>query len=105
MKHPTYTATFIPDESMIKGYREWIHPLCRPRRISPKKRVKWRLVKKWFNRFEKSRYNGIVLRVQAVGGEVFCMITEVKIKKGGKRNIDYCMTAAPITEYKELEIP
>lgn len=98
MKHPTYTATFIPDESMLKEYREWIHPMCRPRRISPKKRVKWRLVKKWFNRYEKDCYCGaIVFFYHADGSNIPCQITNIKIEKAGKHRLNYIISAVPVT--------
>lgn len=33
--------------------RRTINPLTRPAHVSPKKRVSWRLRKKWFNRYQK----------------------------------------------------
>lgn len=100
------TASLKMDKKQAKQFQNRLHPLCRPRRISPKKRVKWRLVKKWFNRYERPRLIGMVVRVQyRIGLSAPCLITDVKIRKAGKHRLTYDMTAEPITEYKELEIP
>lgn len=107
MKKPmSLSASLKMDKKQTKQFQNWIHPLCPPRRISPKKRVKWRLVKKWFNRYEKPRIIGMVVRAQyRVGLSAPCLITDVKIRKAEKHRLTYDIIAEPITEYKELKIP
>lgn len=88
-----------------KALQEYLHPRSRPRHISPIRRVKWRLVKKWFNRYEKHRIIGMEVRAQyRFGLSAPCMITDVKIRKAGKHRLTYDIIAEPITEYKEIEI-
>lgn len=94
------------DKKQTKQFQNWLHPLCRPRRISPKKRVKWRLVNKWFNRYEKHIIIGMVVRVQyRVGLSAPCLITDVKIRKAGKHRLTYDISVEPINEFKEVQIP
>lgn len=46
------------DKEYAWALKEYLHQRSRPRQISPRRRVKWRLVKKWFNRYEKQKYIG-----------------------------------------------
>jgi hypothetical protein len=100
------SASLKMDKKQAKQFQNWLHPLCRPRHISPKKRVKWRLVKKWFNRYERPIIIGMVVRAQyRVSLSAPCLITDVKIRKAGRHRLTYDISAESITRYKELEIP
>ena len=93
------------DKEQINSFRSYFHSLSRPRHISPMKRVKWRLVKKWFNRFEKERILGVIVFAQASdGSSIPCMITDVKIEKGGRHLMNYNIAAIPITQCRHLKI-
>lgn len=86
------------DEEYAKALQEYLNPRSRPRHISPKRRVKWRLLKKWFNRYEKQNYIGAtVFFVHADGTRIPCAITNVQIEKAGKHRINYCITSVPVT--------
>lgn len=80
-----------------KALREMFHPLTRPAHITPSRKVKWRLVKKWFNRYEKPRLIGSRMMAQAPDGyRLPIEIADVRISKAGghRRNISF--TAKPI---------
>lgn len=86
------------DEEYVKALQEYLHPRCRPRHISPMRRVKWRLVKKWFNRYEKDSYCGaIVFFCHADGSKIPCQITNVKIEKAGKHLFNYSFSCVPVS--------
>lgn len=84
------------DKEYAKALLEYLHQRSRPRHISPMRRVKWRLVKKWFNRYEKDSYCGaIAFFYHADGSSIPCQITNVKIEKAGKHRLNYIISAEP----------
>lgn len=97
------SASLKMDKKQAKQFQNWLHPLHRPRHISPKRRVKWRLVKKWFNRYEKPDLLGRTILIQyRTGLSGLSELTDVKIEKAGKHRRTYCISCKPITDCKEL---
>lgn len=77
--------------------RRLLQPLTRPAQVPPKKKVAWRLVKKWFNRYEKP--NTVDKQLTAVakdGSLVNMVITDVRIEKAGGRKRNYSFQCKPI---------
>ena len=72
--------------------------IVRQAHISPKKKVSWRLTKKWFNRYEKPLWlNHSIMAVSKDGKtQVPAQITHIQIHKAGGHNSKYSLTAAPI---------
>lgn len=71
-------------------------PLIRPARIPATRRAKWRLVKKWFNRYEKQTLIGRTVIVATKGGkQIATRITNVKIEKAGGYRRNYLFTSRP----------
>lgn len=88
-----------------KEAREWRNmffpPHTRPEHVSPRKKVSWRLVKKWFNRYEKPRSIGGLIGVDTKEGtQIKARITDVRISKAGGHKRTYDFTCAPIEEPK-----
>lgn len=76
------------------------YPLTRPAHILPKKKVLWRLTKKWFNRYEKPiQLQRTVTAVSKDGSQqVNAQITDVRISKAGGHKREYTFTCKPITK-------
>ena len=87
-----------------KYARRWhllLNPLTRPARISPKKKVSWRLVKKWFNRYEKPELLKRTLVAVGNDGTKFdVQITNVRIKKELNHKRSYIYVGFPIKSKK-----
>lgn len=51
----TFTTTLrIKNKKRLRKMIPWLCPsLTRPVHVSPRKKVAWRLTRKWFNRYEK----------------------------------------------------
>ena len=66
------------------------YPLTRPAQISPRKKVAWRLVRKWFNRYEKPTLIGrSVVAVAKDDTQLPMRITNVRISKAGGHKRSY----------------
>ena len=74
--------------------------ISRPVRISVKKRVAWRLHKKWFNRYVKCQYIESVITFANKTEEESAkfIVTSVKIEKAGRHKRDFIMNCKPIFE-------
>ena len=73
------------------------NPLTRPERVSPRKKVAWRLVRKWFNRYEKPLAIGATVIIGQKAGQqipIQARITDVRIRKEGghRRSYEYTLT-------------
>jgi len=72
------------------------YPLTRPAQVSPRKKVAWRLVRKWFNRYEKPTLIGRSVVAAAKDGTQLPMhITNVRISKAGGHKRSYNFEAVP----------
>lgn len=72
------------------------HPLTRPAQVSPRKKVAWRLVRKWFNRYEKPTLIGRSVVAAAKDGTQLPMhIINVRISKAGGHKRSYNFEAVP----------
>ena len=95
----SYSCSVTMSKKQAREMRQILNPLRRPAHISPKKKVSWRLIKKWFNRYEKPIW--LIRTVMAVSKDgktrVQAKITSVKIHKAGGRKRDYSFTATPVT--------
>lgn len=85
--------------------RRILNPLTRPAHISPKKKVKWRLIKKWFNRYGKAVcLKQMIMATTKDGRAFYCKITSVKINKAGGHRQDYSFDLEPISEVKNQKL-
>lgn len=78
--------------------RQIFNPLTRPAPHIAKEKVSWRLIKKWFNRYEKPIWLKRTVMAVSKDGKtrIQARITSVKIHKAGGRKRDYSFTATPI---------
>lgn len=91
----SFTATMNKKEA--RNLRSILNPLTRPAHISPKKKVSWRLVKKWFNRYEKPEWlKRSFVVVDKTGKKINVQITHVRITKEGNRKRSYIFECKPI---------
>ena len=67
------------------------YPLTRPAQVSPRKKVAWRLVRKWFNHYEKPTLIGRSVVAVAKDGKtrLKARITNVRIYKAGGHKRSY----------------
>lgn len=75
-----------------------VHPLTRPAHISPNKKVSWRLVKKWFNRYEKPIWLKRTVMVVANAGKdpIQARITDAHITKVGGHIQNLSISCKPL---------
>lgn len=93
----TYSCSGTLSKKEARKMRLLLYPLTRPAHISPKKKVSWRLTKKWFNRYEKPQWLQRSITVVSRDGktQVTAQITGVKLYKAGGHKYDYEFTAKP----------
>lgn len=85
------------DKKAARNLYRLFCPLTRPAHISPKKKVKWRLVKKWFNRYEKATWIDRFFTVTSLDGTTTKMrVIDIRLKKAGGHKRDYDFTAVPM---------
>ena len=78
-----------------------LNPLTRPAHISPKRKVSWRLVKKWFNRYEKPEWlKRSFVAVGKDGTKINVQITHVRIIKEGNHKRSYIFECKPLNVKK-----
>lgn len=71
-----------------RRWQEFVHgPRMKPWRINGNPKVAWRIRKKWFNRFYKSRKIGYIIPIKR-GEDEFSVerITDLYMRKEGGRN-------------------
>lgn len=72
------------DKKEARKLHRLFNPLTRPAQVSPRKKVAWRLVKKWFNRYEKPTLIGReMVAVSKTGERITMRVTNVHIVKAG----------------------
>lgn len=91
-------AKLIMTKKQSREMRRLLNPLTRPAQVPPHKKVAWRLVRKWFNRYEKPRLIGACVVATSKDGktQIPMRITNVRINKAGGRKRDYKFEAAPL---------
>lgn len=93
----TFSAAIKMSKKQFKEMRRLLNPLTRPERVPAKKKVSWRLTKKWFNRYEKPRIIGRTAIAEAKDGSRYPMqITDVRISKAGGRTRNYNLKCQPV---------
>lgn len=94
----SYSCSMTMNKKQARKMRQIFNPLTRPAHISPKKKVSLRLIKKWFNRYEKPIWLKHTVMAVSKDGKtrIQARITSVKIHKAGGRKRDYSFTATPI---------
>lgn len=94
----SYSCGMTMSKKQSREMRQIFNPLTRPVHISPKKKVSWRLIKKWFNRYEKPIWLKRTVMAVSKDGKtrIQARITSVKIHKAGGRKCDYTFTTTPI---------
>lgn len=96
-KPASFSMSFdIPvTKAMRKEFREMTR--IRPDLKCPHRKRAWRLVRKWFNRYQKSKMIGMTVVAQTVdGGNIPMVIQDVKIRKGCP-GIEYGYTLSPLS--------
>lgn len=96
----SYSFSASISKKDARKLRLLVNPLTRPAHISPKKKVSWRLTKKWFNRYEKPIWLQRTITAVSKDGsqEVNARITDVRITKAGGHKREYTFTCTPITK-------
>lgn len=89
-----------------KNLRNALKPSTRPIQVSPRKKVAWRLIRKWFNRYEKPSLIGMHIIATSQDGmaHISGCITNVRILKGGGHTRAYDIQAKPLNALKEIEV-
>ncbi len=79
------SMTMSYDILMTKDMRKYLREMARarPNLKHPQRKCAWRLVRKWFNRYQKPRMIGMIVVAQTKDGKNYPMKThDVKIRKG-----------------------
>lgn len=101
-----YTASITMTRKQKKELMRMLHPLTRPAQISPKRRVKWRLQQKWWNRYEKPRLIGSEIIAETKNGIRFRMrVTDARRSKDGHRGFLLDVDAKPIHDHGAEGMP
>ena len=92
------SAKLVMSKKQARELRRMLNPLTRPAQVSPRKKVAWRLVRKWFNRYEKPTLIGRdVIAVSKDGKTQIPMrLKNVRISKAGGRKRNYKFEATPV---------
>lgn len=92
------SAKLVMSKKQARELRRMLNPLTRPTQVSPRKKVAWRLVRKWFNRYEKPTLIGRdVVAVSKDGKTQIPMrIKNVRISKAGSHKRSYEFETVPI---------
>ena len=95
----SYNCSVTMGKKQARELRQIYNPLTRPAHISPKKKISWRLIKKWFNRYEKPIWLKRTVMAVSKDGKtrIQAQITSIKIHKAGGRKRDYSFTATHVT--------
>lgn len=91
----SYSCDVTLNKKETRKLYRLLFPLTRPAQVSPRKKVAWRLVRKWFNRYEKPNAIGkIVVIGQHDGQQTRARITDVRIVKasGHLKSYEYSLT-------------
>lgn len=94
----SYSCSITLSKKQSREMRQILNPLMRPAHISPKKKVSWRLVKKWFNRYEKPVWLKRTVMAVSKDGKtrIQARITSVKIHKAGGHTREFLFTTTPV---------
>jgi hypothetical protein len=79
----------------LKKARRFLWTQDRPYRCRNKNHPKWRLTKKWFNRYRKQSYLGRIIGVNDDGNLFYT--TDVRLRKTGRHGWAYKYTAKRLT--------
>ena len=81
----TYSASFSMPKTSQKNLFKSLMPQTKPYNLKyPDKKRKWRIRKKWFNRYEKKILIGSqAMAVDKSGNKIYVEITSVKLTKNG----------------------
>lgn len=81
---------------MRKYYRELTRTM--PDRANPHKKRAWRIVRKWFNRYQRPRCKGMNYRIETHAGYIDAIILDVTIHKDKNNNIYFQYHSKPISQ-------
>lgn len=80
----SYSCSFKLNKKQARKMRQLFNPLTRPAQVPPRKKVAWRLVSKWFYRYERPLLIDRLMTIQPQEGEkVTVRITDARIHKSG----------------------
>jgi hypothetical protein len=82
-----------------RRFERLLKPHTRPYRCMHITRPKWRLLKKWFNRYGKQSLIGQYAFVNGNGPyRQQCKIQDVRLRKAGGHTVKYDFTCLPFTQ-------
>lgn len=83
-----------------KQFHQLVHPQTRPSHISPMRKVKWRLVKKWFNLYEKQQLLNRIITATSRDGKtrIEAQVIDVKVHKDGGHRKVYEIISKPLQQ-------
>ncbi len=87
----SYSCGVTLNKKEARKLYQLFYPLTRPAQVSPRKKVTWRLVRKWFNRYEKPTVIGREIIAVSKDGktQLKARITNVRISKAGGHKRSY----------------
>ncbi len=93
----SYSCDVTLNKKEARKLHRLFYPLTRPAQVSPRKKVAWRLVRKWFNRYEKPALIGRgVIAVSKDGTQIPMRVKNVRISKAGGRKRNYKFEATSV---------
>lgn len=93
----TYTASIDWKPDKVAKRWLWEQNRTRPDVKYPKKHRAWRIIKKWFNRYEKPSMIGKILICDNGHGWTYSIrVGSVKISKAGGHRRDYSYSCLPL---------
>ena len=93
-KPSSYSFDVKMDKKTRKSMLELVR--TRPDQAKVGKKHKWRLINKWFNRYQKPRIIGRISQISTVSGFIKAKIVDVKICKDGRHKVAYSYELKPI---------
>lgn len=81
-----------------KAMRKWYRDMTRtmPDRANPHKKRAWRLIRKWFNRYQRPRCKGMNYRIETEAGYIDAVILDVTIHKDRNNRVYLQYKSRPI---------
>lgn len=87
--------SFAPNKEMRKWYRDMNRTM--PDRANPRKKRPLRLIRKWFNRYQRQRIIGMTMRCETIDGKYLdAVIIDVKLGYDSHKGVYYNYTSKPI---------
>ncbi len=92
----SFSCQLKPNKEMVKMYRDLTRTM--PDRANPHKKRPWRLIRKWFNRYQRPRCKGVGYRIETYAGYIDVVISDVTIHRDKDNKIYFQYHSKPIAE-------